>query len=210
MKTSKELLDICLQHEDFQYNAIKEMYDHIDQLLTANQMIIFDNPIRLNVTKDDSFKEIAKDKIGQLTAHINDTWNSRPLLFNISSFHIFLHMLSSIEKGEYKVVNYNPIKNLNNWKAFVEFSILDYMDSRPRKEIIAMTVGKDIDEYVKHMNKTWSGGTTTFIKVLSKQEARDYSDDIIKREIAHPQADSKELIEKVSKLYIDTYLNNNI
>ena len=66
-----------------------------------------------------------------------------------------------------------------NYPVFARFVIHDYMDMYPSYDIRVMP-RKDIYLYVKHMNKSYSGGTTTFNKVLSKKEVEDYIDRMIR------------------------------
>lgn len=51
----------------------------------------------------------------------------------------------------------------------------------------------------------YSGGGTTFVKVLSASEAREYLDKEIAK-ISHPDSADKEWIEKVNNLYNKCYV----
>lgn len=66
-----------------------------------------------------------------------------------------------------------------NYPVFARFATHDYMDMYPSYDVRVMP-RKDIYPFVKHMNKAYSGGTTTFDKVLSKKEVEDYIDRMIR------------------------------
>lgn len=77
-------------------------------------------------------------------------------------------------------------------KALVEFSCHDYMDMYPTKEVREFTA-KSLEEitevakqYAEGMNKNYSGGTTTFIKVYTPEESLKHCIKEIKNTIEHP------------------------
>ena len=96
-------------------------------------------------------------------------------------------------------------------EKFCEFHVHDYMDMYPRTHVRTF-MGEDLEsirtaalQYQDHMRQTYSGGETTFVKVLSAAEAREYLDKEI-AEISHPDSEDKEWIEKVNNLYNKCYV----
>ena len=71
-------------------------------------------------------------------------------------------------------------------KRICKFSVHDYMDMYPVDKfyIFEGETLSDIEDnarkFEKHMSETYSGGTTTFVKVFSKEEARSWYDNEIK------------------------------
>lgn len=59
-------------------------------------------------------------------------------------------------------------------------------------------------EYAKQMTKLYSGGPTSFIKVMSAKEARMYLDTEIAK-IKRPDSADKDWIEEVNKLFNKCY-----
>ena len=55
-------------------------------------------------------------------------------------------------------------------RKFVEFEIHEYMDMYPRSSYRAMEES-EAQNFADHMNKNYSGGTTRFVRVLTKEEA---------------------------------------
>ena len=76
-------------------------------------------------------------------------------------------------------------------KKFIEFEIHDYMDMYPRKDFIAMEES-EIYNFVNHMNKMYSGGTTRFVHVLTKEEAIQHVLNEIKDVVKRPTVTHKD------------------
>ena len=70
-------------------------------------------------------------------------------------------------------------------RKFVEFEIHDYMDMYPRSSFRAMEES-EAQNYADHMNKNYSGGTTRFVRVLTKEEATQHVLKEIKSVIKRP------------------------
>jgi hypothetical protein len=98
-------------------------------------------------------------------------------------------------------------------KRFCEFSLHDYMDLKPREEILMFAGNSSEDivkickEYAEHMNTIYSGGTTTFVKVLSKEEAKLWVNEIAQRELLSD--DSEELITSIKNKFKECYGEEN-
>ena len=65
-------------------------------------------------------------------------------------------------------------------EKFVEFSVHEYMDMYPHKEVTTIK-GESIEEikenaieHAKRMTEIYSGGPTSFVKILSREEAAEY------------------------------------
>ena len=65
-------------------------------------------------------------------------------------------------------------------RKFVEFEVHDYMDMYPRSSYRAMEES-EAQNFADHMNKNYSGGTTRFVRVLTKEEAIQHTLNEIKR-----------------------------
>ena len=65
-------------------------------------------------------------------------------------------------------------------EKFCEFSVHEYMDIHPYKEIRAFKGSNESEitanavEWAKHMTEVYSGGPTSFVKILSREEAANY------------------------------------
>lgn len=55
-------------------------------------------------------------------------------------------------------------------RKFIEFEVHDYMDKYPTSSFRAMEES-EVQNFVDHMNKTYSGGTTRLVRVLTEEEA---------------------------------------
>jgi hypothetical protein len=55
-------------------------------------------------------------------------------------------------------------------KQFYLIEVHDYMDMYPRTQVISMESEK-LQDWLKHMNENYSGGTTTLKKALNREEA---------------------------------------
>lgn len=96
-------------------------------------------------------------------------------------------------------------------EKFCKFYVHDYMDMYPRTTVRTF-LGEDLEsirtaalQYQNHMRQAYSGGDTTFVKVLSASEAREYLDKEIAK-ISYPDSADKEWIEKVNNLYNKCYV----
>lgn len=98
-------------------------------------------------------------------------------------------------------------------KKFHVIQIHDYMDMYPRKQVICLEEDK-IQDWCKEMNLAYSGGTTTFVKTMSKEEALSYCIDEIDKIINNPivSKDNGDLdsidvedIKKVINLFKQSY-----
>lgn len=95
-------------------------------------------------------------------------------------------------------------------ERFCKFYVHDYMDMYPRTSVRTFS-GEDLEsikeealQYQNHMRQMYSGGETTFVKVLSAAEAREYLDKEIAK-ISHPDPEDKEWIGKVNNIYNKCY-----
>jgi len=64
-------------------------------------------------------------------------------------------------------------------EKFVEFSVHEYMDMHPHKEVSIIKgeneeeIRKNAIEHAKRMTEVYSGGPTSFVKILSREEAAE-------------------------------------
>ena len=70
-------------------------------------------------------------------------------------------------------------------RKFIEFEVHDYMDMYPRSSFRAMEES-EAQNFADHMNKNYSGGTTRFVRVLTKEEATQHVLKEIKSVIKEP------------------------
>ena len=70
-------------------------------------------------------------------------------------------------------------------RKFIEFELHDYMDMYPTSSFIAMEES-EVQDYTDYMNKNYSGGTTRFVRVLTKEEATEHILKEIKSVIKRP------------------------
>ena len=70
-------------------------------------------------------------------------------------------------------------------RKFIEFEVHDYMDMYPRGSFRAMEES-EAQHFADHMNKNYSGGTTRFVRVLTKEEATQHVLKEIKSVIKEP------------------------
>ena len=70
-------------------------------------------------------------------------------------------------------------------RKFVEFEIHDYMDMYPRSSFRAMEES-EAQGFADHMNKVYSGGTTRFVRVLTKEEAIQHTLNEIRSVVKRP------------------------
>ncbi len=96
-------------------------------------------------------------------------------------------------------------------ELFCEFSVHEYMDEHPRKHVQTFLgetkedIEKNAKEYASQMTLAYSGGPTTFIKVMNKEEDEENIKDVIAYEDAHHQEDSedfkKEMLDILHRCY---------
>jgi hypothetical protein len=96
-------------------------------------------------------------------------------------------------------------------ELFCKFEVHEYMDMYPRDHVRTFiaedeeAIKKEAIRYAQHMNQNYSGGTTRFIKVMTKEEAEAHVKDVIAYEDAHPQEDSedfkKEMLDILHRCY---------
>lgn len=70
-------------------------------------------------------------------------------------------------------------------RKFIEFEVHDYMDMYPNSSYIAMEES-EAQNFADHMNKNYSGGTTRFVRALTKEEAVQHTLDAIRDTIKKP------------------------
>ena len=96
-------------------------------------------------------------------------------------------------------------------ELFCEFSVHEYMDEYPRKHVQTFLgetkedIEKNAREYASQMTLAYSGGPTTFIKVMNKEEAEAHIKDVIAYEDAHPQEDSEEFKQEMWNIFYRCY-----
>jgi hypothetical protein len=80
-------------------------------------------------------------------------------------------------------------------ELFCKFKVHEYMDMYPRDHVRTFiaedeeAIKKEAIRYAQHMNQNYSGGTTRFIKVMTKEEAEAHVKSICDYEDKHPQPD---------------------
>ena len=98
-------------------------------------------------------------------------------------------------------------------KRFVEFSLHEYMDEHPTQQVLIME-GKNLEaiestskEYAADISKVYSGGSTSFVKVWTKEEAREW----INRNKAQigkdPSSEEKEWIDSIEDIFYTCYIS---
>ena len=71
------------------------------------------------------------------------------------------------------------------------------------------SIRKEAFKYAQYMNRAYSGGTTTFIKVMNKEEAEAHIKEICEYEDQHPKEDSEAWKQEMWDLYNKCYNENN-
>jgi len=100
-------------------------------------------------------------------------------------------------------------------ELFCQFEVHDYMDEYPRKHVRTFiandeeAIRKEAIKYAQHMNRNYSGGTTTFIKIMNKEEAEAHIKEVCDYEDQHPQEDSSEFKDKIVSLFNKCYNESN-
>ena len=96
-------------------------------------------------------------------------------------------------------------------KKFVEFSLHEYMDMYPTQQVRIME-GKNLEaiesaskEFAAGMSKVYSGGPTSFVKVWTKEEAREWIDRNKAQIGEDPSSEDKEWIDNVEDAFYACY-----
>ena len=96
-------------------------------------------------------------------------------------------------------------------KKFVEFSLHEYMDMYPTQQVRIME-GENLEaiesaskEFAAGMSKVYSGGSTSFVKVWTKEEAREWIDRNKAQIGEDPSSEDKEWIDGVEDAFYTCY-----
>lgn len=97
-------------------------------------------------------------------------------------------------------------------KKFVEFSLHEYMDMYPTQQVRIME-GENLEaikstskEFAASMSKVYSGGPTSFVKVWTKEEAREWIDRNKAQIGKDPSSEDKEWIDSVEDAFYTCYI----
>ena len=98
-------------------------------------------------------------------------------------------------------------------KRFVEFSLHEYMDEHPTQQVLIME-GKNLEaiestskEYAADISKVYSGGSTSFVKVWTKEEAREWIDKNKAQIGKDPSSEDKEWINSIEDIFYTCYVS---
>lgn len=98
-------------------------------------------------------------------------------------------------------------------KKFVEFSLHEYMDEYPTQHVRIMegenleAIEKASKETAENVSKIYSGGPTSFVKVWTKEEAREWIDKN-KAQIGEDlSSEDKEWIDSVEDAFYTCYIS---
>lgn len=98
-------------------------------------------------------------------------------------------------------------------KRFVEFSLHEYMDEHPTQQVLIME-GKTLEaiesaskEYAADISKVYSGGSTSFVKVWTKEEAREWIDRNKAQIGEDPSSEDKEWIDSIEDIFYTCYVS---
>lgn len=98
-------------------------------------------------------------------------------------------------------------------KRFVEFSLHEYMDEHPTQQVLIME-GKNLEaiestskEYAVDISKVYSGGSTSFVKVWTKEEAREWIDRNKVQIGEDPSSEDKEWINSIEDIFYTCYVS---
>lgn len=98
-------------------------------------------------------------------------------------------------------------------KRFVEFSLHEYMDEYPTQQVLIME-GKNLEaiesaskEYAADISKVYSGGPTSFVKVWTKEEAREWIDRNKAQIGEDPSSEDKEWINSIEDIFYTCYVS---
>ena len=96
-------------------------------------------------------------------------------------------------------------------KKFVEFSLHEYMNMYPTQQVRIME-GENLEaiesaskEFAAGMSKVYSGGPTSFVKVWTKEEAREWIDRNKAQIGEDPSSEDKEWIDGVEDAFYTCY-----
>ena len=98
-------------------------------------------------------------------------------------------------------------------KRFVEFSLHEYMDEHPQKQVRIMegenleAIEVEAKAWAKQMTELYSGGPTSFIKVWTKEEAREWIDKNKAQIGENPSSEDKEWIDSVEDAFYTCYIS---
>lgn len=96
-------------------------------------------------------------------------------------------------------------------ELFCEFSVHEYMDEHPRKEVRTFigeseeAIEDTAKKWAKVMTDNYSGGPTTFVKIMNKEEAEAHIKDVCAYEDTHPQEDSETFKQEMWNLFYKCY-----
>ena len=98
-------------------------------------------------------------------------------------------------------------------KKFVEFSLHEYMDEHPTQQVRIME-GENLEaikstskEFAKDISKVYSGGPTSFVKVWTKEEAREWIDKNKAQIGEDPSFEDKEWIDNIEDAFYTCYVS---
>ena len=98
-------------------------------------------------------------------------------------------------------------------KKFVEFSLHEYMDEHPTQQV-RIWEGETIEAievgaiaWAKQITELYSGGPTSFIKVWTKEEAREWIDKNKAQIGENPSSEDKEWIDSVEDAFYTCYIS---
>ena len=98
-------------------------------------------------------------------------------------------------------------------KRFVEFSLHEYMDEHPTQQVRIMesenleAIEVISKEYAAGISKVYSGGPTSFVKVWTKEEAREWIDKNKTQIGENPSSEDKEWIDNVEDAFYTCYVS---
>lgn len=98
-------------------------------------------------------------------------------------------------------------------KRFVEFSLHEYMDEHPTQQVLIME-GKNLEaiestskEYAADISKVYSGGPTSFVKIWTKEEAREWIDRNKAQIGEDPSSEDKKWIDSIEDIFYTCYVS---
>lgn len=98
-------------------------------------------------------------------------------------------------------------------KKFVEFSLHEYMNEYPTQQVRIME-GENLEaiksaskKYAEDITKMYSGGPTSFVKVWTREEAKDWINKNIAEIGENPSSEYKEWINTVEEVFYSCYAN---
>lgn len=96
-------------------------------------------------------------------------------------------------------------------KKFVEFSLHEYMDEYPTQQVRLME-GENLEaienaskKYAEDITKMYSGGPTSFVKVWTREEAKNWINKNIAEIGENPSPEDKEWINTVEGAFYSCY-----